>query len=145
MFTSSDSCLGGLTTASGGLANALGGLATTPDDVFFVGGGGGSGSSARAQKHGKQVSRAASKRFSTEDEARHEQWKAIQAVHPRSTWAPHAEERSTEFLVTTIRLSYSRRYMLRSKNNRDLDCYYLLRARLHKGFTSCSKPKGLFL
>ena len=31
--TSSDSSLGGL-------ANALGGLATTPDDVFFVGGGG---------------------------------------------------------------------------------------------------------
>ena len=39
---SSDSSLGGLATASGGLANALGGLATTPDDVFFVGGGGGS-------------------------------------------------------------------------------------------------------
>ena len=39
--TSSDSSLGGLATASGGLENALGGLATTPDDVFFVGGGGG--------------------------------------------------------------------------------------------------------
>ena len=43
--------------------------------------------------------RAASKRFLTEDEARHEQWKAIQAVHPRSTWVPHDEETSTEFLV----------------------------------------------
>ena len=29
----------------------------------------------------------------------HEQWKAIQAVHPRSTRTPHAEERSTEFLI----------------------------------------------
>ena len=45
------------------------------------------------------MSRAASKRFLTEDEARHEQWKAIQAVHPRSTRAPHDEERSTEVLV----------------------------------------------
>ena len=88
--------LGGLVTASGGLANALGGLATTLDDAFFVGGRGGS---ARAQKYGKQVSRAASKRFLTDDEARHEQWKAIQAVHPRSTRAPYDEERSTEFLV----------------------------------------------
>ena len=89
--TSSDSSLGGLATASGGLANALGGLATTPDDVFFVGGEG----VARAQKDGKQVSRAASKIFLTEDEARHEQWKAIQAIHPRSTRTPHYEERST--------------------------------------------------
>ena len=88
--------MGGLATASGGLANALGGLATTPDDVFSWGGGGGS---ARAQKDGKQVLRAASKRFLTEDEARHEQWKAIQAAHPRSTRASHDEERSTEFLV----------------------------------------------
>ena len=37
--TSSDSNLGGPATASGGLANALGGLATTPYDMFFVGGG----------------------------------------------------------------------------------------------------------
>ena len=88
-----------MATASGGLANALGGLATTLDDVFFVGGGGGSGGSARAQKNGKQVSRAASKTFLTEDEARHEEWKAVQAVHPRSTRTPHNEERSTEFLV----------------------------------------------
>ena len=89
--------MGGLVTASGGLANALGGLATTPDDVFFSWGGG--GSSARAQKDGQQVLRAASKRFLTEDEARHKQWKAIQAVHPHSTWASQDEERSTEFLV----------------------------------------------
>ena len=34
-----------------------------------------------------------------EDEVRHEQWKTIQAVHPRSTRAPHDGERSTEFLV----------------------------------------------
>ena len=68
-----------------------------PRRCFSRGGGGGS---ARAQKCGKQVSRAASKRFlTTEDEARHEQWKAIQAVHPRSTWASQDEERSTEFLV----------------------------------------------
>ena len=94
--TSSDSSLGGLAIASGGLANALGGLATTPDDVFSWGGGGGS---ARAQKDGKQVSRAVSKKFLTEDETRHEQWKAIQAVHPRSIWAFQDEERSTEVLV----------------------------------------------
>ena len=43
--------------------------------------------------------RAALKRFLTEDEDRHEQWKAIQAVHPRSTWASQGEERSTEVLV----------------------------------------------
>ena len=43
--------------------------------------------------------RAASKRFLTEDEAQHEQWKAIQAVFPRSTWASQDEERSTEFLL----------------------------------------------
>ena len=92
--TSSDSSLGGLVTASGGLANALGGLAPTPDDVFFVGGG---GSSAHAKKNDRQVLRAALKRFLTEDEARHEQWKAIQAVHPRSTWASQDEERSTGF------------------------------------------------
>ena len=48
---------------------------------------------------GQQVSRAASKRFLTEDEAQHEQWKAIQADHPRSTWAPHDQERSTDFQV----------------------------------------------
>ena len=92
--TSSDSSLDGLVTAFGGLANALGGLATTPDDVFFLEGG---GSSAHAQKDGQQVWRAASKRFLTEDEARHEQRKAIQAVHPRSTLASQDEERSTEF------------------------------------------------
>ena len=63
-----------------------------PDDACFRGGG---GRSARANKDGQQVSRAVSKRFLTEDEARHEQWKAIQAVRPRSTWAPHDEERST--------------------------------------------------
>ena len=34
-----------------------------------------------------------------EDEAQHEQWKVIQAVHPSSTWASQDEERSTEFLV----------------------------------------------
>ena len=89
--------MGGLATASGGLANALGGLATTPDDVFFSWGGG--GISACAQKDGQQVLRAASKRFLTEVEARQEQWKVIQAVHPRSTWASQDEERSTEFLV----------------------------------------------
>ena len=88
---------GGLVTASGGLANALGGLAPTPDDVFFSWGGG--GSSACAQKDGKLVSRSASKRFLTEDEARHQQWKAIQAVHPRSRRAPHDDKRPTEFLV----------------------------------------------
>ena len=48
---------------------------------------------------GQQVSRAASKGFLTEDEARHEQWKAIQAVHPRSTLAPHDQERSTDIQV----------------------------------------------
>ena len=68
--TSSDSSLGGLATTSGGLANALGGLTTTPDDVAFVGGGGGS---APKKRKGKQVSRATSKRFLTEDVARHEQ------------------------------------------------------------------------
>ena len=62
---------------------------------FFRGGGG----EARAQKDGQQVLRAASKRFLTEDEARDEQWKTIQAVHPRSTWASQDEQRSTEFLV----------------------------------------------
>ena len=51
------------------------------------------------QKNGRQVLRAALKRFLTEDEARHEQWKEIQAVHPRSTWASQDEERSTECLV----------------------------------------------
>ena len=66
-----------------------------PDDACFRRGGG----SARKKHFGQQVSRAASKRFLTEDEARHEQWKAIQAIRPRSTWAPHDEERSTEFLV----------------------------------------------
>ena len=59
----------------------------------------GGGSSARAQKDSQQVLRAASKRFLTEDEARHEQWKAIPAVHPRLTWVSQDEERSTEFLV----------------------------------------------
>ena len=63
---------------------------------LFVGGG---GSSACAHKDGRQVLRAASKRFLTKDEARQEQWKTIQAVHPRSTWASQDEERSTEFLV----------------------------------------------
>ena len=43
--------------------------------------------------------RAALKRFLTEDEARQEQWKVIQAVHPRSTWASQDEERCTEFVV----------------------------------------------
>ena len=38
-------------------------------------------------------------RLLTEGEARHEQWKAIQAVHPRSTGASQDEERSTEFLI----------------------------------------------
>ena len=89
--------MGGLVTASGGLANALGGLATTPEDVFFRWGGG--GGSARAQKDGRQVLRAALKKFLTEDEDRHEQWKAIQAVHPRSTWTSQDKERSTECLV----------------------------------------------
>ena len=45
------------------------------------------------------MSRAASKRFLTEDEARHEQWKVIRAVHPRSRRAPHDDKRSTEVLV----------------------------------------------
>ena len=45
------------------------------------------------------MSRAVSKRFLTEDETRHEQWKAIQAVHPRSRRVPHDDKRSTEFLV----------------------------------------------
>ena len=50
-----------------------------------------------------------------------------------------------DFKSTTIRLSYSRRYMLWSKDNWNLDCYYL-RSRLHKKeSTSCSKPKELFL
>ena len=53
-----------------------------PRQCFFRRGG---GSSARAQKDGRQVLRAASKRFLTEDEARHKQWKAIQAVYPRLT------------------------------------------------------------
>ena len=57
--------------------------------------GGGGGSSACAQKDGKLVSRS----FLTEDEARHQQWKAIQAVHPRSRRAPHDDKRPTEFLV----------------------------------------------
>ena len=43
--------------------------------------------------------RAALKRFLTEDEDRHEQWIAIQAVHPRSIWTSQDKERSTEFLV----------------------------------------------
>ena len=63
---------------------------------FFWGGGGGS---ACAQKDGQQVLRAASKRFLTENEARQEQWKVIQAVYPRLTWASQDEERSTDFLV----------------------------------------------
>ena len=62
--------------------------------MFFFRGGGG-GSSACAQKDGRQVLRAALKRFLTEDEARQEQWQAIQAVYPRSTWASQVEERST--------------------------------------------------
>ena len=60
---------------------------------------GGAGSSACAKKDGQQVLRAASERFLTEDEARQEQWKVLQAVHLRSTWASQDEERSTEFLV----------------------------------------------
>ena len=65
--------------------------------MFFSWGGG--GGSARKKNNGKQVLRAASKRFLTEDEAQHEQWKAIQAVHLRSTQVPHNEEKSSEFLV----------------------------------------------
>ena len=42
------------------------------------------------------------------------------------------------FQSTTIRLSYTRRYMLWSKDSWNLDgC--------RKGLTSCSKPKELFL
>ena len=62
--------------------------------VRLGGWGGGGGEEARAQVWG-----AASKRFLTEDEAQHEQWKAIQAVHPRLTCASQDEERSTEFLL----------------------------------------------
>ena len=54
---------------------------------------------ARAQKYGQQVWRVASKIFLVEDEAQYEQWKAIQAVHPRLTWTFKDEERSTEFLL----------------------------------------------
>ena len=68
-----------------------------PRRCFFFHGGG--ESSTRPQKYGQQVLRAASKRFLTEGEARHEQWKAIQAVHPRSPWTSQEEERSTEVLV----------------------------------------------
>ena len=93
--TPSDSSLGGLANASGGLANVLCGLAATPDGVFFVGGGG----SACAKQYGQQVWRAASKRFLTKDEAQHEQWKAIQAVHPHLAWASQDKERSTEGLL----------------------------------------------
>ena len=96
--TSSDSSLGGLANASGGLASVLGGLAATLDDVFFVVVGGGGGV-ACAQKDGQQVWRAASKRFLTEDEAQHEQWKAIQAVHPRLTCASQDKERPAGFLL----------------------------------------------
>ena len=67
--------------------------------LFFVGGGAEGVARVRAQKDGQQVLRAASKRFWTEDEARQEQWKVIQAVHPRLTWASQDEERSTEFLA----------------------------------------------
>ena len=67
-----------------------------PPTMHFSWGGGGV---KRAQKHGQQVWRAASKGFLTEDEAQHEQWKAIQAVHPCLTWASRDEERSTDFLL----------------------------------------------
>ena len=73
--------------------------------------GGGGGSSVHAQNDGQQVLRVAPKRFLTEDEARHQQWKMIQVVHPRSTWASQDEERSTQF----FRLSYSRRYSCRRR------------------------------
>ena len=65
---------------------------TTPDDACFRGGGGGGGGSAHAQNDGQQVLRVAPKRFLTGDEARHQQWKMLQVVHPRSTWASQDEE-----------------------------------------------------
>ena len=66
-----------------GPANASDGLAATPEDDFSVGGG---GEEARAQK--KMVNRCGEpKGFLTEDEAWHEQRKAIQAVHPHLTCA----------------------------------------------------------
>ena len=65
--------------------------------IFFVCVGG--GSSARTQRYGQPVWRVASKRFLTEDEAQHEQWKAIQAIHRRLTYAAQDEEKSTEFLL----------------------------------------------
>ena len=52
-----------------------------------------------AQKGGQQVWQAVSKKFLTEDEARHGQWKAIQEVDPPLTWASQDEKRFLEFLV----------------------------------------------
>ena len=102
---------------------------TTPYDACFRGGGG--GSSAHAQNNDQQVLRVAPKRFLTEDEARHQQWKMIQVVHPRSTWASQDEERSTDFLADDDPPLVQPTILLSPKDSWNLGCRYL-RARLHK-------------
>ena len=66
------------------------------------------------------------------------------SVHVRHG-RPKTKRGLQNFKSTTIRFSYSRRYMLWSKDSWNLDRYNL-RIRVHKkGLTSCSKPKELFL